>query len=120
MLHAVAKRAKALGKLVLVRLDSVQPPARFGCAEMMPNGPAQGARWRRLIEASNQRRVVADALVRRAHSTSRGGGVLVAFLMATVAGTAAYFSDASFAARIDSWASDARARATVLVIEISS
>jgi hypothetical protein len=52
-------------------------------------------------------------------STSRLSGVFAVLLLGAVAASAAYAADAGFAAHVDSWASAAKARASMLVSEIA-
>lgn len=48
-LKAAARRAKAKGKLVTVRIDSTRPPAEAGRAVTMPRGRQTTRAWRRLL-----------------------------------------------------------------------
>lgn len=48
-LKAAARRAKANGKLVTVRIDSTRPPAEAGRAVTMPRGRQTTRAWRRLL-----------------------------------------------------------------------
>jgi hypothetical protein len=108
-LRALAAQARKRGALVLIRADASIPPAVLGSSHRLPQGRAASAAWGRILETQTMPEDISPM------RTTRGAAVLALFMMALVPATASYFVDVSFAARIDTWAAQARALANGLI-----
>lgn len=147
-LRTAARRAKACGKLVCVRLDAARPPVELGGARAvrLPAGRAEAAAWRKLLRAPARYRAAAAApaasatlSTRRAvrptrapalaasaptqsRSTVHGARLLAALaalaLVVVAAGAEAYARDPNFAARVQTLAELAKSQATEIVAAI--
>lgn len=103
-LRAVARRAQAAGKLVCVRVERSPGPG-FGGARIVPRPRARG--WTALLEGTAMQEVVVE--LPRPGVPARLSALLTLVLLGVVTAAALYAVDASFAARVDSFANQVRA-----------
>lgn len=138
-LRTAARRAKACGKLVCVRLDAARPPVDLGGARAvrLPAGRGAAAAWTKLLRTPARHRHAVTSPVQATLSTRRavkrprsasnaaatiptrgktqGARLLAALtalaLIAIAAGAEAYARDPDFAARLNALATQAQSQA---------
>lgn len=139
-LRTAARRAKACGKLVCVRLDAARPPVDLGGARAvrLPAGRGAAAAWTKLLRTPARHRQAVTSPVHATLSTRRavkrprsasiaaatipargktqGARLLAALtalaLIAIAAGAEAYARDPDFAARLNALATQAQSQAS--------
>jgi hypothetical protein len=114
-LGALARHAKALGKLTLISVDGATAPAGMGAALRRPRGPRQAQWWREVLKPDTGGGVAMNTLASPARASSRWHAMLAAIALLSVAVSAAYVSDATFAARVDGWAQQLDATASAAI-----